>query len=122
MRLFALRGATSVTANDASAIRAATAELMTEILARNGLTPADAVSCLFTTTDDLDAEFPAAAARECGFESVPLICAREIAVPGSLPRVVRVLMHYHADEAHTPAHVYLGEARALRSDLAGAPQ
>ena len=82
MRLFALRGATSVRANDAPSIRAATAELMTEILARNGLTPASAVSCLFTTTEDLDAEFPAAAARECGFEAVPLICAREIAVPG----------------------------------------
>ena len=95
---------------------------MTEILARNGLTPASAVSCLFTTTEDLDAEFPAAAARECGFEAVPLICAREIAVPGSLARVVRVLMHYYADEGHVPAHVYLHEARALRSDLAGAPQ
>ena len=95
MRLFALRGATSVASNDASAIREATAELMREILARNSLTPEMAVSCLFTTTDDLDAEFPAAAARACGFENVPLICAREIAVPGSMPRVVRVLMHYY---------------------------
>jgi chorismate mutase len=120
VRLFALRGATSVDANDALAIRAATAELMTEILARNALSPEAAVSCLFTTTDDLNAEFPAAAARECGFEAVPLICAREIAVPGSMPRVVRVMMHYYADEAHTPSHVYLGAARALRSDLAGA--
>ncbi|HUA12301.1 MAG TPA: chorismate mutase [Solirubrobacteraceae bacterium] len=120
MRLFALRGATSVKANDAGAIRDATAELMAAIMARNGLEQDAVVSCLFTATDDLDAEFPAAAARAAGFSAVPLICAREIAVPGSMPRVVRVLMHYHAAEDHSPVHVYLHEASALRSDLAGA--
>ncbi len=84
---------------------------------RNELTPADVVSCIFTATDDLDAEFPAVAARAVGFDRVPLLCAREIPVPGSMPRVIRVLIHYHAEEGHQPAHVYLGEAKALRADL-----
>jgi chorismate mutase len=120
MRLFALRGATTVDANDAEAILGATESLMKEILERNGLRPEDAVSCIFTLTNDLDAEFPAAAARNIGFSAVPLLCAREVAVPGSLPRVIRVLMHYYADEGHESRHVYLGEARSLRLDLEGA--
>jgi chorismate mutase len=120
MRLFALRGATTVEANDAQAILGATEELMHEILERNGLRPDDAVSCIFTLTGDLDAEFPAVAARNLGFSAVPLLCAREVEVPGSLPRVIRVLMHYYADEGHESRHVYLGEARTLRLDLEGA--
>jgi len=117
MRLFALRGATSVDRNHAEDILAATSELMRELLARNRLEPERVVSCIFTATDDLDAEFPAVAARALGFESVPLLCAREIPVPGSMPRVIRVLIHYHAGDDHVPAHVYLGEAQALRADL-----
>ena len=120
MRLFALRGATTVEANDAEAILEATEALMREILERNGLEPRDAVSCIFTLTDDLDAEFPAVAARKLGFSSVPLLCAREVPVPGSLPRVIRVLMHYYAADDHESRHVYLGEARTLRLDLEGA--
>ena len=120
MRLFALRGATTVETNDAEAILGATESLMREILDRNGLRPDDAVSCIFTLTSDLDAEFPAVAARKIGFSSVPLLCAREVAVPGSLPRVIRVLMHYYADDDHEARHVYLGDARALRLDLEGA--
>jgi chorismate mutase len=120
MRLFALRGATSVDANDASAILGATEELMREITARNGLRPTDVVSCIFTLTEDLDAEFPAVAARRIGFERVPLLCAREVPVPGALPRVIRVLIHYYADDGHESRHVYLGEARALRNDLEAA--
>jgi chorismate mutase len=120
MRLFALRGATTVEANEAAAILAATEALMHEILERNGLVPEDAVSCIFTLTEDLDAEFPAAAARRIGFSGVPLLCARELPVPGSLPRVIRVLMHYYADDDHESRHVYLGEARSLRLDLEGA--
>jgi chorismate mutase len=120
MRLFALRGATTVEANDAEHILGATEELMREILERNGLRPEDAVSCIFTLTEDLNAEFPAVAARNIGFSSVPLLCAREVRVPGSLPRVIRVLMHYYADDDHEARHVYLGEARALRLDLEGA--
>jgi chorismate mutase len=120
MRLFALRGATTVEANDAEAILRATESLMREILDRNGLAPDDAVSCIFTLTDDLDAQFPAVAARNIGFSGVPLLCAREVPVPGALPRVIRVLMHYYADDDHSSRHVYLGEARALRLDLEGA--
>jgi chorismate mutase len=120
MRLFALRGACSVERNSAQAILDATTELMGEIMSRNALAPERVVSCIFTVTDDLDAEFPAVAARAVGFESVPLLCAREIPVPGSMPKVIRVLIHYHAEEQHVPAHVYLGAARALRADLSAA--
>jgi chorismate mutase len=117
MRLFALRGATSVESNHADAILASTGELMRELMERNALEPEAIVSCLFTATDDLDAEFPAVAARQLGLHAVPLLCARELPVPGSLPRVIRVLVHYYAPEDHTPRHVYLGEARSLRADL-----
>ena len=120
MRLFALRGATTVDENESQAILGATESLMREILERNELTPEDAVSCIFTLTSDLDAEFPAVAARNLGFSTVPLLCAREVEVPGALPRVIRVLMHYYAPEDHEPRHVYLGEARTLRLDLDGA--
>ena len=116
-RLFALRGANSVERNEASAILAATDELMRELIARNELAPERLVSCIFTLTADLDAEFPAVAARELGLNHVPLLCAREVPVPGSLPRVVRTLLHYYADEEHVPKHVYLGAASVLRSDL-----
>jgi chorismate mutase len=117
MRLFALRGAVTVDRNDAEEILGATEWLMREILQRNDLAPEDVVSCLFTLTDDLDAEFPAVAARRIGFDQVPLMCAREVPVPGSLPRVIRVLMHYHAEPDHRARHVYLGDARKLRTDL-----
>ena len=96
MRLFALRGATSVPRNDAQEILDATTELMSAIMERNALTPEHVVSCIFTATNDLDAEFPAVAARALGFERVPLLCAREIPVPRAMPRVIRVLIHYHA--------------------------
>jgi chorismate mutase len=117
MRLFALRGAVSVERNDAQDILDATARLMREIMHRNGLVPDDVVSCVFTATRDLNAEFPAVAARAVGFDRVPLLCAQEIPVPRSMPRVIRVLIHYHAADAHSPAHVYLGDAGALRKDL-----
>lgn len=120
MRLFALRGATTVADNDAEAILSATDELMRELMARNRLDADAMVSCLFTLTDDLDAQFPAVAARRMGLSKVPLMCAREVPVPGSLPRVIRVMVHYYADDEHQPQHVYLREARALRTDLESA--
>ena len=120
MRLFALRGASSVDRNDPQAILGATEWLLREIMRRNDLIPDDVVSCIFTLTEDLDAEFPAVAARNIGFDQVPLMCAREVPVPGSLPMVIRVLMHYYAGESHTTQHVYLGEARTLRSDIEAA--
>ena len=120
MRLFALRGAISVEENDADQILAGTERLMREIIERNGLTPERMVSCIFTTTPDLNAQFPAVAARNIGLSSVPLLCAQEIPVPGALPSIIRVLVHHYAPDDHQPHHVYLGEARALRLDLAGA--
>jgi chorismate mutase len=119
-RLFAVRGAIQVQSNDADTIRAASAELVGELIARNGLEPERMVSCLFTCTADLDAEFPAVAARELGLESVPLLCAREIDVPGAMPRVIRVMAHYYAPAGHAPTHTYLGEAQSLRADLEAA--
>jgi chorismate mutase len=116
-RLFALRGATSVAANTEDAILAATEELMRELLERNALDVAQIVSCIFTATSDLDAAFPAVAARRLGFERVPLLCTCEIDVPGSLQQVIRVLLHYYAPADHAARHVYLGEARSLRADL-----
>lgn len=119
-RLHALRGAISVPSDEAGEILAATTELMQEIIARNLLVPDRVVSCIFTATDDLTAEFPAVAARALGFERVPLLCAREIPVPGSLRRVIRVLIHYYARDDHEPRHVYLREAATLRADLLAA--
>jgi chorismate mutase len=116
-RLWAVRGATQVERNVAETILAATEELMRELIARNGLAPEDIVSCVFTATDDLDAEFPAVAARKVGLDGVPLLCAREMPVPGSMERVIRALVHYYAPAGHAPAHTYLGGAEALRSDL-----
>ena len=116
-RLWAVRGATKVASNDAEAILNATEELMRELFARNGLEPERIVSCIFTSTHDLNAEFPAAAARKIGLEAVPLLCAREIDVPNSMRSVIRVLVHYYGAPDHEPAHTYLGEAQELRSDL-----
>jgi chorismate mutase len=98
----------------------ATDELMRELMARNGLAPDALVSCIFTLTEDLDAEFPAVAARRMGLDKVPLMCAREVQVPGSLPRVIRVLVHYYAEPEHESRHVYLRSAKALRADLESA--
>jgi chorismate mutase len=116
-RLFAVRGAAQADANAPDAILAATEELMRVLLDRNELEPEALVSCLFTTTEDLDAEFPAVAARNLGLASVPLLCAREINVPGAMQRVIRVMVHYYAPLGHTPAHAYLGATQELRSDL-----
>jgi chorismate mutase len=120
MRLVALRGANTVTENSSEAILSATDALMREILSRNGLGADDLVSCIFTLTPDLDAQFPAVAAREMGLSSVPLLCAREIPVPGALPQVIRVLMHAYKPDQTPPEHVYLGDAVKLRLDLTGA--
>ena len=118
LRLRALRGATTADANDPGAIIEATAELLREMIRRNDVDPDDVVSMIFTATPDLDAEFPATAARKIGISHVPLLCAREIDVPDAVGRCVRVLMHLHTDR--DPAalkHVYLGDAKQLRTDL-----
>jgi chorismate mutase len=119
-RLFALRGATSVEENSEQAILAGTRELIEGIMERNGLAPEQLVSCVFSATTDLNAQFPAVAARDLGLSQVPLLCTQEIEVPGSLPRVIRVLLHYYAAPDHAPQHVYLRDARTLRADLEAA--
>lgn len=119
-RLFALRGATTSTENTEEAIIESTTDLVREVLARNELAHDALVSCIFTSTPDLDAQFPAVAARLLGLDRVPLLCAQEIAVSGSLERTIRLLLHYYAPVGHKPAHVYLREATALRTDLSAA--
>jgi chorismate mutase len=120
MMLRALRGAITVEANEQDAILSATEELVREVMDRNGLDAEHMVSCIFTCTRDLDAEFPAVAARNLGLSSVPLLCAHEIDVPGSLPKVIRLLVHCYADPQTQPKHVYLKGAESLRRDLNGA--
>lgn len=120
VKLRALRGAITVDDNDADAILDGTEELVRTLMARNGLEQDHLVSCIFTCTDDLDAEFPAVAARRLGLTSVPLLCAREMDVPGALPRVIRLMVHCYADESTEPRHVYLRDAVSLRRDLEAA--
>jgi len=117
LRLWAVRGAAKADSNDKKAIVSATEDLMRELVSRNSLEPELMVSCIFTSTHDLNAEFPAVAARNIGLSTVPLLCGREIDVPGAMRSVVRVLVHYYAPWDHEPAHAYLGEAQDLRSDL-----
>jgi chorismate mutase len=115
----AIRGATQLEANTAEAMGDATKELLLEILSANGLTPRDVISVILTVTADLNAAFPAAYAREVGFESVPLICAVEIDVPGALSRVLRVMLHCNTQrEIDQISHIYLRGASALRRDIA----
>jgi chorismate mutase len=116
-RLFALRGAVQAEGNERGAIIDATEELMRTLIERNSLEAEAMVSCIFTTTADLDAEFPAVAARQLGLDTVPLLCCREIPVPGSMERVIRVMIHYYAPEDVAPEHVYIGETQKLRADL-----
>ena len=116
-RLWGVRGAAQADRNAADAILDATRTLMSELIERNELEVADFVSVIFTVTDDLDAEFPAVAARELGLDQVPLLCNREMDVPGAMPRVIRVLAHYYGPSDRAPVHVYIGETRKLRADL-----
>ena len=117
----AIRGATTVCADEAAAIHEATRELLVEIVARNALADEDLISAVFTVTPDLSSAFPARAARELGWDDVPLLCASEIAVPGALPRCVRVLLHVTTARPRSAiAHVYLRGATVLRPELAAA--
>ena len=113
----AVRGATTVPHDDAFSIGMAVTELVSALRASNSLDDDEVISALFTVTPDLVSAFPAEAARLGGWEGVPLLCASEIAVPGSLARCVRVLLHVNRSWGAPPRHVYLREARALRPDL-----
>ncbi|MDQ1746307.1 MAG: chorismate mutase [Frankiaceae bacterium] len=118
MAVRAVRGAIQLDADDRDAIIEATAELVRAVLERNGLDPDDLISVVFTATPDLTAEFPAYAARAIGITDVPFLCATEIDVPGSMPRVVRLLAHVETGRSREELrHVYLRGAAALRTDL-----
>jgi chorismate mutase len=122
MSIRGIRGATTVAADEPDLILQATRELLEEILAANkGMQPEDVASALFTVTDDLSSTFPAQAARQMGWGLVPMMCAREIPVPGSLARVIRVLVHWNTElPQNAITHVYLREAVKLRPDLVAA--
>lgn len=110
-----IRGATTVEQNTHEEIFTATKELLTLIIKQNDLNPEDVASAIFTVTADLDAEFPALAARELGWTNVPLICAREIPVPDSKPRCIRILLHVNTERsANEMQHVYIRDAANLR--------
>lgn len=119
MAVRGIRGATSVTEDDPQQIHDATKELIQEILSRNQITDFDdIISAIFTTTSDLTAAFPAEAARHIGMSLVPLLCAQEIPVQGSMPLCIRVLLHVNTDRTpSTIEHVYLREAQKLRPDM-----
>ena len=106
-----------MTQDTSEAIRECTAELLSGVLARNELVAEDLVSIIFTATPDLTADFPAVAAREIGLSEVPLLCTREIPVVGALGMCIRVMVHCYCPPDRTIRHVYLREARQLRTDL-----
>ncbi len=110
-----IRGATQVSENTVGAIEDAVVEMCREICHRNQIKPSDIVWAIFTVTHDLDADFPARAARVSGWNAVPMICSQEIPVPGSMQRVIRVLLHVDSEGPRN--HVYLRGAEALRPDL-----
>jgi len=119
MRLRGIRGATTVEDNTKEAILQATDELLQAIIQANGVERDDVASVFFSTTPDLDAEFPAVAARNLGWTKVALMCAHEMNVPGSLPMCLRILMHVNTSKAPAEIEfVYLRGARVLRPDLA----
>ncbi len=118
MRLLALRGATTFAEDTKAEINAKTQALVKAMLERNSIDHDDLVSIIFTATDDLTAEFPAAAARAIGLGDVPLLCARELSIDHGMPLVLRVLVHcYTTKDRAELHHVYLEGARALRDDL-----
>ena len=122
MAVRGIRGAISVEVDEPGQIREATRELMEEILKRNEITDFDEiVSAVFTTTGDLVSAFPAEAARHIGMTTVPLLCALEIPVPGSMPRCIRILLHVNSDRKPSEIeHVYLKDAAKLRPDMKSA--
>ncbi len=112
-----VRGAITVEENTAEAILGATQELLEQIVAANDMAAEDVASVLFTTTPDLNAIFPARAAREMGWRDVALLCTHEMAVPGGIPRCIRVLIHWNTEKRQDEIkHIYLREAKRLRPD------
>ncbi len=117
-----VRGATTADANTSEAILKATRELLALMIRLNEIEPEDVASAIFTTTKDLDAEFPALAARQLGWLNVALLCGYELTVPDSLQHCVRILLHWNTDKpADEVVHVYIKQARRLRPDLSTLP-
>lgn len=117
-----VRGATTVEHNDREEILTATRQLVALIVHRNNIDRGDVASAIFSTTPDLDAEFPALAARQLGWLDVPLLCGHEISVPGSLPHCIRVLVHWNTEVAQSEVqHIYIRGAVRLRPDLCKLP-
>ena len=117
-----VRGATTVEANEREEILSATRELLALMVRRNGIDSKDVASAIFTTTPDMDAEFPALAARQLGWLDVPLMCGHEMTVPGGLPLCVRVLIHWNTDKTQDEIqHIYVRDAERLRPDLSKLP-
>ncbi|HAR64438.1 MAG: chorismate mutase [Candidatus Margulisiibacteriota bacterium] len=118
MRVRGIRGAITVEENLAKSIVAATKELLLEVISANEVDLEEIASIFFTLTDDLDAQFPAVAAREIGMRDVPLLCSREVPIQPSLKSCIRILMHINTDKKQTEIrHIYLRKAKALRPDL-----
>ena len=119
MMVRGVRGATTVTENTRDAILEATSELLAALVEANAIERDHVASAIFTTTPDLNAEFPAVAARAAGWGDVPLMCGHEMSVPGSLPRCIRILLHVNTERGlREMEHIYLREAVRLRPDLA----
>lgn len=117
-----IRGATTVSANEREEILTATRQLLALMIRTNGVESKDVASATFTTTPDVDAEFPALAARQLGWLDVPLLCGHEMAVPGSLPMCIRVLVHWNTEKSQEEIeHIYVRDAKKLRPDLSGLP-
>ncbi|MDP2774311.1 MAG: chorismate mutase [Nocardioides sp.] len=118
MPVRAVRGATQLDVDEREHMLERVAEMVTDVMTSNGLEVDDFISVIFTATSDLVSEFPAYAARQLGFGDVPLICARELEIAGSMPRVVRMMAHVETELPRADiTHVYLHGAAALRSDL-----
>lgn len=117
-----VRGATTVAKNDREEVLAATRELLALMIRLNGIESRDVASAIFSTTRDVDAEFPALAARQLGWLDVPLMCGHEMSVPGSLPLCIRVMLHWNTEKPQSDIeHVYVREANRLRPDLTKLP-
>lgn len=117
-----VRGATTVESNTKEAILKATRQLLALMIRMNGLQPSDIASAVFTLTKDLNAEFPALAARQMGWIEVPMLCSYELEVPGSLPKCVRILVHWNTQRSQSEIHhVYIHDAVSLRPDLSKLP-
>jgi chorismate mutase len=117
-----VRGATTVDHNEREEILVATRQLLGLMIRINGIEARDVASALFTTTPDINAEFPALAARQLGWLDVPLLCGHEMTVPGSLPLCIRVMLHWNTNKTQQEVeHVYVREAKRLRPDLSKLP-